>query len=212
MTIKSKRGRPIGTGKNDDADLQAVADALLRTPGLRPTTAYKRHRPLAGDADVRRIQVKWRANADALMANAQAKQDAQTRRAETSGRTRRRDETNALADLAREMSALSSSPALKAMADLQNSPAMQAMRDLQNSPALQAMADLQNSPAMQAMRDLHASPAMQAIQDLQNNPAMRAIREYQNSPALQAIRDYQNSPAMQAIREHQQMISRLKGF
>lgn len=202
MEANSKRGRPLGSGKDDADDLKAVAALILATPGLLPTTAYKRLKASAGDADIRRFQVKWKANAGDLMAQAQARREMQTqaRQSEGSRRARHGGVAASLAEIAHTISALSANPAMQSISDIYNSPGMQAMRDLHSSPA------------MQAVRDLHDSPAMRAVRDLQNSPAMQAIRDIQDSPTMRAIREYQDSPVMRAVREQQEIISRMRGY
>ncbi|MER8490246.1 hypothetical protein NKH53_18460 [Mesorhizobium australicum] len=67
MTEKRRRGRPIGTGKNDAPFLAEIADTLVRTPGLKATAAM---RPIVNtrkdwvaaspEAMIRRLQAKWK--------------------------------------------------------------------------------------------------------------------------------------------------------
>ena len=66
---KRPRGRPKGSGKDDSKDLYRIADLLVADPSLKPTTAIKRigrHNP----SDIRRLQVKWKATRDDLLAAA----------------------------------------------------------------------------------------------------------------------------------------------
>jgi hypothetical protein len=73
-TQKRTRGRPRGSGKDDSPYLARVAQLLLRDPSLRPTTAMKRVLATRKDWGVsdetllRRWQVKWKAQGQALIA------------------------------------------------------------------------------------------------------------------------------------------------
>lgn len=77
MTEKRSRGRPRGTGKDDLPFLEKVADLMVRTAGLKPTTAIKRivamQKNWDGASDtavIRRWQVKWSEKGEALLAAA----------------------------------------------------------------------------------------------------------------------------------------------
>ncbi len=69
-----RRGRPPGTGRDDSAMLTAVADVLQAKPGTKATTAMRRlAKGAATDSDLRRLQVKWKAEGDRRMAEAGAR-------------------------------------------------------------------------------------------------------------------------------------------
>jgi hypothetical protein len=74
--LPSRRGRPRGTGKNDNPVLAQVADLLVNNLSLTPTTAMKRiirTRTDWGASDatlLRRWQAKWQTNKDSLLAAA----------------------------------------------------------------------------------------------------------------------------------------------
>ncbi|TIQ26379.1 hypothetical protein [Mesorhizobium sp.] len=77
MTDERSRGRPRGTGKNDTVFLTMVADLMVKTPGLTYTTATTRIVRQRTDWDaaspkaaVRRWQVKWKVQGEALLAAA----------------------------------------------------------------------------------------------------------------------------------------------
>lgn len=189
---KRGRGRPPGTGKNDARTLEAVADMVIATPTLRPTTAMRRVARKATEADIRRFQAKWKEERETLLERARVR--AEARRNTSASPPRRHRSSSGIASLERisqEMGAVS-----RLTHEMLDSPAMRAMRDLENSPALKAMRDLENSPALKAMRDLENSPALKAIRDLENSATMRALRDL-------------DSPAMKAIRQYQEMMSRL---
>jgi hypothetical protein len=62
---KTSRGRPKGTGLNDAAQLQAIADLIAADPTLKPTTAIK----TLGVSDpsvIRRLRDKYHLEADKL--------------------------------------------------------------------------------------------------------------------------------------------------
>ena len=67
---KRSRGRPKGSGKDDSAFLKRVADLLLQNPDMKPTTAIKRVIGVDNPSNIRRLQVKWKANREALLAAA----------------------------------------------------------------------------------------------------------------------------------------------
>jgi hypothetical protein len=76
MIEKRKRGRPLGSGKNDESLLMQVARFRFLDPTLKPTTAMKRviHSrkdwPETSDTLLRRLQAKWRASGNAFEARA----------------------------------------------------------------------------------------------------------------------------------------------
>lgn len=78
-SVSRKRGRPPGTGRNDDLPLLAnVADAILQQHDLRPTTAIKRilGRPRNGNpSEVRRLREKWNSLGGAMLAAARLRLD-----------------------------------------------------------------------------------------------------------------------------------------
>lgn len=80
-TDKRKRGRPTGTGKNDNLFLQRVAELLIADPRLKPTTAIKRviyKRADQSEQDVtlvRRLQGKWKVVGTELLQAARHRAD-----------------------------------------------------------------------------------------------------------------------------------------
>src|SRR4051812_18063222 len=89
MTDKKSRGRPTGTGINDEVTLDRIADLIARSPGLKPTTALKRVTSRPGPAQIRRIQVKWKLSQDERMARAESRLAAQRPRPAPAGTARR---------------------------------------------------------------------------------------------------------------------------
>jgi hypothetical protein len=76
LTEKRRRGRPLGSGKDDSAALAQVADLLVRDSSLLPTRAMQRvlrSRNDWGATDVtlvRRWQGKWKRDRHSHMAGA----------------------------------------------------------------------------------------------------------------------------------------------
>jgi len=190
---KRSRGRPVGTGKDDAPTLSRMADLMLANPNLRATTAMKRILDVLDPSVIRRLQVKWRADANRYLEQARA------RRAVAAAPSRRANATytprtvRQLAGAQRTMhDALGMSHLASIQAALEN-PTLRAAREMMGSPGMLA--------AQEAARRYHESPAMQAIEAFRSSPTMRAIEEMQNSPAMQAMRELQSSPGMQAARE-----------
>ncbi len=167
-TIKRGRGRPPGTGLNDDPTLNKVADVLLANPRMKPTTAMARVLDRPGPSTVRRLQVKWHAKGVTYLAEAEARraaeQEAHRRSLEATLRRQSVEAYRASMGLGAALAALDS-PAMKAMQEALNSPAMRVMRELQDSPTMRAARELQNSPAMRAVQEAMASPAMRTLQE-----------------------------------------------
>lgn len=62
---KTSRGRPKGTGLNDAAQLQAIADLIAADPTLKPTTAIKTL-GISDPSVIRRLRDKYHLEADKL--------------------------------------------------------------------------------------------------------------------------------------------------
>lgn len=85
---KRPRGRPPGSGKNDQPELERVADLMVETSSLTPRAAINRVIRTRRDWDAkddslrRRWQDKWRRQGEALVsaARVRAKQKEQARR------------------------------------------------------------------------------------------------------------------------------------
>jgi uncharacterized protein (DUF1330 family) len=168
-----------------------MADLIASDSSVRPTTAIRRILSTPNDADLRRLQVKWKESGQDLLAQARARRDA---RIEADRRQRRiafEQRLKASQDrIAESISAITGGySAFRAARDLYDNPAMKTARDLYNSPALKAARDLYDSPAMRTARDLYDNPAMKAARDLYESPAMRAAREFENSATMQVYRE-----------------------
>ena len=209
---KRKRGRPVGTGLDDTPMLIRMADLMVANRGLKPTTAIKRLVPHADEAQIRRLQIKWRAGSSELMQDARRRATSGEPGTHPARRTRRRGTSLAhLPNLARALRDAHENSAVKAMREMLESPTMRAARELYDSPALRTARELYDSPAMRTARELYDSPAMRTARELYNSPPMQAARELQNSPAMQAMRELQDSPAMRAMRKQREIWDRVAG-
>ena len=76
---KRSRGRPAGSSRfaeTDQASLEQIAHTLVREPGLQPTVVIRRL-GYHGEAEISRLQSKWRKERDHLLAEAQRRLDAE---------------------------------------------------------------------------------------------------------------------------------------
>ncbi len=71
---KRPRGRPKGSGKDDNPALNQIADLIVRDPSLKATTAIKRVIDGNNPSDIRRLQVKWKKDGDAFLFAARKRQ------------------------------------------------------------------------------------------------------------------------------------------
>ena len=72
MTIeKKRRGRPVGSCKDDSHLLAQVADILVSDRKLKPTTAIKRVLASPDPSPIRRLQSKWKQDGSVYLAQAQ---------------------------------------------------------------------------------------------------------------------------------------------
>jgi uncharacterized protein (DUF1330 family) len=193
-----------------------MAKLIATQPQLRPTTAIKRTLHSPGDADIRRLQVKWKAEGPALLAAAKAKHAAkealaQERRTAAFRERVRKDHEkisefvsmvvggNAFAS--RAVREHLESPTARATWEIYNSPSMRAAREMYNSPSMRAAREMYNSPSMRAAREMYNSPSMRAAREMYDSPSMRAAREIYDSPSARAAREIFDSPMMRALRE-----------
>lgn len=74
MTIeKRKRGRPLGSCKDDSPLLRQVADILVLDKKLKPTTAIKRVLASPNPSPIRRLQSKWKQDGSKYVREAQTR-------------------------------------------------------------------------------------------------------------------------------------------
>jgi hypothetical protein len=69
-THKRKRGRPLGSCKDDSHLLAQVADILVSDRKLKPTTAIKRVLASPDPSPIRRLQSKWKQEGSAYLEKA----------------------------------------------------------------------------------------------------------------------------------------------
>jgi hypothetical protein len=173
--VKRRRGRPRGSGKPDGSTLQLVAELLAEDLRLRPTTAIKRLIGTKNDSDIRRLQVKWKAEGRTLLSQAQRRRERRRVSAAVAApwqdpRVMKRI-NEMLGPWATTRLAWLESPSVKAAIDaMRPSPAMQA-----------AIAAMRPSPAMQTMID--AMKPMQAAIDEAN----RWRKQFEQSLMFEAV-------------------------
>jgi hypothetical protein len=122
-----KRGRPRNSGKNDSEPLNAVADMLVANPGLAPWTAITKvvgamapgqYPNVLPESVVHRLNVKWRAEGSALLADAQRRQaekEAELRREQAKEAARRMAEMLGAAHAVASEIAVQMAPVIDAM-------------------------------------------------------------------------------------------------
>ncbi len=168
LTNKRSRGRPVGTGKDDAPTLARLADFILANPKMRPTTAMKRI-DIFDPSVIRRLQGKWRIEADHHMAQARARHAVATAPSRRTNSPYSPRAARQLAGAHRIMNdALGMSHFAAIQAALEN-PTLRAAREMMNRPEMLA--------AQKAARRYRESPAMQAMRELQGSPAVQAARE-----------------------------------
>jgi hypothetical protein len=178
---KRGRGRPRGTGKRDQPTLRQIAELLVQDPSLKPTTAIKRLIGTKDDSDIRRLQVKWKAEGAIFTAQAQERRARQRRSGATSPWHYSLAMQLALGKLGPWATAMDS-PSIKAAVEAQAR-----IADLfKTPPEIQALMDaMKPSPAMQTMIDaMRQAPAMQAAME----EATRLTKQLAGSPTLDELR------------------------
>ena len=153
-TIKKGRGRPPGTGLNDDPTLRKVADVLLANPRMKPTTAMARVLDRPGPSTVRRLQGKWRVKGTTCLAEAEARRaaerEAHRRPPEAPLRRQPVEPFWASRELGTALAALDI-PAIKAMQAF-DSPTMRVIRELQDSLAKRGVQETTASLAIRTLQ------------------------------------------------------------
>ena len=163
--MQKTRGRPKGSEKDDSEALSAMAEMIHADPTLKPTPAMRRYNAKIGEAEIRRLQVKWRERSEALLAAAVARTEARRQHAASPAVPTSRRKLGAVTEAAQTASAMYNLPEMHAMREFQNSPTARAMWEAQNSPAMRAILDAQSSPEMRAIREFHSSPTARAIEE-----------------------------------------------
>jgi hypothetical protein len=78
---KRKRGRPLGSGKNDELTLMQTAQLMVADTTLKPTTAMRqvmrtrKDWPETQETLLRCLQVKWRAHGEIMLARARRERE-----------------------------------------------------------------------------------------------------------------------------------------
>lgn len=153
---KNKKGRPKGSEMDDSAALSAIADMMHATPRLRASTAMRRYKRDASDAEIRRWQTKWKVRKHEYMTWA-------TERAAT------------------KITPISSADAGSLRKNLVQLAAM----GVYPSPAAMRLAMEGLSPGIKAIIAFQSRPEMQIIRELQNSPAMRIAQAFSTNPIVQ---------------------------
>ena len=181
----TRRGRPRGTGIDDTPILAAVADVLLASPGMLPTTAMKRAVRGVQPTQLRRLQEKWKVHGNRF-------------RAEAGERVRQKEEAAARAAAA-GAAAVAPDPAA----------AWRAAAGMVDQAGVAAMLAGIDSPAMEAMHLEHASMAATMSRQLGNLGRIKKLVDMVDPPALRALRQAVEPPALRQIRALQATLDRL---
>jgi hypothetical protein len=196
---KRKRGRPPGTGLDDSGTLRAMAELIAGDAHLKPTTAIKRVLPAPNHAEIRRLQVKWKADGPQLLAAAIA------RRQERYEASRRRQSEafwlRVRAQQEEAMNALSS-------AVCGSLGTMRTVRELLDTPEIRLASEMANSPEARLAREMYNSPEARLAREMYNSPEARLAREMYNSPQARLAREMYDSAGMRAARELMSVRSR----
>lgn len=157
MTDKRPRGRPKGTGIKDDRHLDAVANLIVRQPGLKKTPAIsqivqKTFPEHQWNAAERRLLRKWDRSAEERIEAAQ-------KRYEEEKRERRAVRSFSASDLLSQLTGVNSYAAEMAR---------------MNSFARE-MQEMLNPSLMQELRE--QASMMQQIRDMVDPPLLREMRE-----------------------------------
>ncbi len=155
-----RRGRPPGTGKDDVPTLAAMADLLVATPGLKPTTAMRRVVTRIGDSHLRRLQDKWRVHGARLLAEADRRRQEQAETAARDATARRSRPTSPAAAYDQTAGLMNRIPRDRNLARLVDFPAATALRDMLDSPMMRQIRQIQDSPMMRLSRHLDALRAL----------------------------------------------------
>lgn len=177
MTSKKGRGRPPGTGKDDTPMLVQIADSMTANLNLKPTTAIRRINPRAGDAEVRRLQVKWKLEGARYLAQARARYDE-----------------------AAEQACRAQLQAAQARLNHQMEAAAAVFRDHKVGSILGGI----ESARMQALRDGLGGAMESALRELVDSGALASLGTINGSPAVRAIIEAQ-SPRAELLRQLEQI-------
>ncbi len=174
---KRPRGRPPGAGKNDQPELERVADLMVETSSLTPRAAMNRVIRARQDWDAkddslrRRWQDKWQRQGEALMAaaRARAKQKEQARQISAG------DVFNAML----RAGAIKDAPYMEQAKAFEATALWQKLKPFED-PFMRKVTALQkameDSPVMKQLRAMEDSPLMKQIRAMEDSPLMKQIR------------------------------------
>jgi hypothetical protein len=182
---KRGRGRPRGTGLNDNPTLTKMADMIILNPRLRATTALKCVLKEPDASTIRRIQAKWRGVGQDYLEKARARQAAASSPGPAETPTAPRLGRSRMAGWA--ISEAIGLPALPGFRDMGDDPTLRALREAYDNPTMRAVREVYDSPTMKAMRELYDSPTMRAMRELHDSSTMRVAREMQATMRLMGI-------------------------
>src|SRR5580658_4387976 len=173
---KRPRGRPRGTGKNDEPYLAQVAELLIREPSLKPTTAMKRvmmrHAWTETDETlIRRWQVKWKAIGLSLLAAVRERMRPTLPAVPT-------EPAWVLAN--RIMKQIEDSPLSKMMRQIEDSPLSKMMRQIEDSPLSKMMRQIEDSPLSKMMRQIEDSPLSKMMRQIEDSPLSKMMRQIED--------------------------------
>jgi hypothetical protein len=190
-SVKPKRGRPIGTGIDDSKILAAIADALLANPKLRPTTAYKQIAHKSSEASIRRIQAKWNAQRELLLAAAEQRKAARLEAERQAIAAQRSTPGLAIANLVHRNSVAGQLMALKLA---HQNPTMRAIQEMQKTSLFAQLKALEEHSAFARIRKLTEDSSLsRMMKAMDESPTMRMIRKMENSPLIQKIKAQQEA-------------------
>jgi len=177
-TEKKGRGRPKGTGINDMPVLRAMAERIVAQPALKPTAAFKSVNGDWLDKDIRRIQIKWRASGERLLAEARARR---SRPVSYGGRsaTQLMDELVIQAAMARQTMEQFDSMTMWGIREAHKNAVVQAAVDAYSNSAGKLARDmaLYNSATAQFARGLYDTPTTRLAREIEKiQDAMRWLR------------------------------------
>lgn len=181
----ARRGRPRGTGIDDTPTLAEVADILLASPGMRPTTAMKRAVRGVEATQLRRLQEKWRVHGGRLLAEARErgrlKQEAVAKSVAARAAHSRHDQSTAWRD---------------------------AMGMVDHEAIKSALGHM-DLPALKAMHVEHAAMAGMVSHQLGDIGGIKKLMDLMDPPALKALRQTMELPALRQMRALQETLERL---
>lgn len=162
---RKPKGRPKGTEMDDSAMLATIADMLVANPDMKATSAMRRIKPQASDAEIHRWQDKWKRRKVELLKEAKARDAAAMRK-----KAERAPVAPTSVDMIRFASGLTGLPTLDPIWKFLKSPEMQAIQELYKNGTMKVIQDLKK-PEMEAARRL-AENARQA-REMFNDPTLR---------------------------------------